>query len=139
MPNQPEPRLTPYLMVQGGLKALDFYTRAFGAEEVDRYMDQDGQRLGHAALRINGAFIYISDEFLEFEFVKTRSPSTLGGTTVSITLHVDDSDAWFERAVAAGAEVVRPISNQFYGRSASVRDPFGHLWGILSPIEEQAA
>ena len=140
MTNQAEPRLTPYLMVCGGLKALDFYARAFGAEEVERYMDKDGQRLGHATLRINGATIYVSDEFPELEFVKTRAPSTLGGTTVGITLQVDDADAWYERAVAAGAEVVRPLSDQFYGRSANMRDPFGHVWAVLSPVlKEQAA
>ncbi len=139
MTNQAEPRLAPYLMVRGGLKALGFYARAFGAEEVERYMDKNGQRLGHATLRINGATIYVSDEFPELEYVKTRSPSTLGGTTVSITLQVDDVDAWYERAVAAGAEAVRPPTDEFYGRSGNMRDPFGHLWAFVGPVKEQAA
>lgn len=131
--------LTPYLMVRGGLKALDFYKRAFGAKEVDRYMDTDGERLGHATLSINGAHFYLSDEFPEHNLVKTRSPSTLGGTTVSITLQVDDADAWFDRATDAGAEIVRPLRDEFYGRVGNLRDPFGHLWGILGPTNGKAA
>lgn len=139
MPVDEESRIAPYLMVRGGLKALDFYTRAFGAEEVERYMDQDGQRLGHATLRINGGTVYVSDEFPELEFVKTRSPATLGGTTVAITLLVDDADAWFARAIAAGAQPLRPLADQFYGRIGSLRDPFGHSWSIVAPMKEMAA
>src|SRR5581483_518960 len=121
MPVEAEPRIAPYIMVRGGVKALDFYARAFGAEEVERYMDPDGERLGHATLRINGGTVYVSDEFPELEFVKTRSPATLGGTSVAITLNVDDADRWFERAIAAGAEAVRPLADQFYGRIGSLR------------------
>ena len=124
--------LSVYLMVHDGNGALDFYQRAFGAEVTETYPWEG--KLGHATLKINGGEVMLSDEFDE-KITGTRSPKSLGGTTTTVSLTVDDADRWFERAVAAGAEVVRPLNDEFYGRSGKVRDPFGHTWGILGPVK----
>ena len=76
----------------------------------------------------------LSDEFPE-EITGVRSPKSLGGTTCTVSLSVDDADAWFDRALAAGAEVIRPPKDEFYGRSGKLRDPFGHTWGIVGPVK----
>lgn len=124
--------LSVYLMVDRGEEALAFYTAAFGAEVTETYPWEG--KLGHATLKINGGEVMVSDEFPE-AMTGVRSPRSLGGTTTTVSLTVDDADRWFERAVAAGAEVVRPLNNEFYGRSGKVRDPFGHTWGLLGPIK----
>lgn len=121
-----------YLMVHDGEGALDFYRRAFNAEVVETYPWEG--KLGHATLNINGGQVMLSDEFPE-ALTGTRSPKSLGGTTTTISLSVDDADAWFDRAVAAGAEVIRPLNDEFYGRSGKVRDPFGHTWGVVGPVK----
>jgi PhnB protein len=128
--------ITVYLMVHDGNAALNFYREAFGAEVTDTY-PYDG-KLGHANLKINGGDIMLSDEFPE-AVTGVRSPQSLGGTTSTITLAVDDADAWFERARSAGAQVVRPLKDEFYGRSGKLRDPFGHTWGIVGPVQESKA
>lgn len=121
-----------YLMVDRGAEAVEFYKSAFAAEVTETYPHEG--KLGHATLKINGGEVMLSDEFPE-EMTGTRSPKSLGGTTTTISLSVDDADRWFERAVSAGAEVVRPLNDEFYGRSGKVRDPFGHTWGIVGPIK----
>ena len=134
------PPITPYIMVRGGKAAVAFYERAFGAQTLERYDDADGERIGHVTLAINGGHLFLSDEFPEYaDQVGTRSPADLGGTTTTIALQVDDADAWFQRAIEAGAEVVRPLKDEFYGRSGKLRDPFGHLWGISGPVTGQGA
>jgi PhnB protein len=132
--------VTPYLMLRDAAKAIDFYKKAFGAEEVLRMPMPDG-RLGHAEIRIGDSHVMMADEFPEMGYL---GPHTRGGTTVSLMLYVDDCDAVFERAVAAGAVVKKPLADQFYGdRVGSVEDPFGHFWSIgthkedLSPEELQ--
>jgi PhnB protein len=123
----------PYLRVHNTADAIDFYARAFGATERFR-LTEPGGRIGHAEIRIGPATLMLSDEYPEHGI---RGPRTLGGTTFSIHLHVQDVDATFERAVQAGATVVGPPKNQFYGeRSGTVRDPFGHEWVLGSQIEE---
>ena len=122
-----------YLMVNDGNAALDFYRRAFAADVIETYPWEG--KLGHATLSVNGADVMLSDEFPE-AMTGTRSPKSLGGTTCTVSLSVDDADAWFERARAAGAEVIRPLKDEFYGRAGKVRDPFGHVWGILGPIKK---
>jgi PhnB protein len=92
-------------------------------------------KLGHATLKINGSNVMLSDEFPE-HVTGVRSPKSLRGTTCTVSLAVDDADAWFDRALAAGAEVVRPLNDEFYGRSGKVRDPFGHTWGIVGPVKD---
>ena len=122
----------PYLRVHDAKAAIEFYERAFGAKELFRLQEPSG-RIGHAEIKIGPATVMLADEFPEHDI---RGPRSLGGTTFSIHLHVDDVDAAFERAVKAGATVVRPLQNQFYGeRSASLRDPFGHEWLLGSQVE----
>jgi PhnB protein len=129
----PDPPVVPYLMVRDGPAALDWYVRAFGAKELVRY-DMDDGRVGHATLAINGGAIYVADDFPEeVEWVGTRAPDALGGTTVTITLAVDDVDAWMARAAAEGATVIRPASDEFYGRHGKLRDPYGHVWSMIGP------
>src|SRR5262245_19486275 len=114
---------TPYLSVKQGERAIEFYKRAFSAREVMRVPMPEG-RLGHAEIRIGDAPIMLADEFPE---MNCRSPQTLGGTPVNILVYVNDVDALVKRAEAAGAKVVQPPENQFYGdRMATLEDPFGH-------------
>ncbi|HJW09354.1 MAG TPA: VOC family protein, partial [Holophagaceae bacterium] len=119
--------VTPYLIVKGGAAALDFYAKAFGAEVLFR-MDQPDGRVGHAELQIGDSRLMLADEFPE---MGAASPATLGGSPVSLLIYVPDVDASFQRAVAAGAKVVRPLEDKFYGdRMASLEDPFGHQWHL---------
>lgn len=129
----PDPPVVPYLMVHDGPAALQWYERAFGGETKARY-DMDDGRLGHAMIEINGGAIYLADEFPELgDRVGAGAPRTFGGTTVSISLAVDDTDAWLARCVAEGAQVLRPAEDNFYGRHAKVRDPYGHVWSMIGP------
>jgi len=130
----PDPPVVPYLMVDRGHEALDWYLRAFGAKETARY-DMDDGRLGHAMLVLaNGGAIYLADPFLEMQAaVGTSAPAALGGTTVGVSLAVEDVDAWMARAVGEGAEIIRPAIDEFYGRHGKLRDPFGHVWSITGP------
>jgi PhnB protein len=134
MADQPaEPPIVPYLMVHDGPAALAWYERALGGCTAARY-DMDDGRLGHAMIEINGGAIYLADEFPELgDRVGTRAPQTLGGTSVNIALAVDDTDFWMDRAVAEGAEVLRPAEDDFYGRHGKVRDPYGHVWSMVGP------
>jgi len=123
---------TPYLSVRGASAAIEFYKRAFGATEITRLVQPDG-RIGHAEIDISGARIMLADEFPEIGF---KSPESLGGSPVNIHLDVSDVDAVARRAVAAGATVVRPVQDQFYGdRSGQIRDPFGYAWTISTRKE----
>lgn len=125
--------VTPYLIVDGGAAAIAFYARAFGAEEVVR-MDAPGGKLGHAELQVGDSRIMLADEFPE---MGARGPRSFGGTPVNLLLYVNDCDAVFARAVAAGATVKRPLKDQFYGdRSGTVEDPFGHSWTIATHTED---
>ena len=125
--------ITPYLVVKGAAAAIDFYKAAFGATEVFRMPQPDG-RVGHAELRIGDSVIMLADEFLEMKIV---GPKTLGGTPVGILLHVADADATFNRAVSLGAQVMKPMADQFYGdRSGTIEDPFGHKWTISHHVED---
>jgi len=129
-----------YLRVDAAPRAIEFYQAAFGATEKFRLVEPSG-RVGHAELELGGVTIMLSDEYPELGI---RGPRSLGGVSSSIHLHVDDADALIARAVAAGAVVIRPAADQFYGeRSGTIRDPFGHEWNIghgiesLSPDEMQ--
>jgi PhnB protein len=133
----PDPPVVPYLMTARGHEALDWYVRAFGGREVVRY-DMDDGRLGHAMIELgNGGSIYLADEFPDPEgTIGTRSPDQLGGTTVTLSLAVEDVDAWIARAEREGATVIRPPVDEFYGRHGKLRDPYGHVWSILGPKAE---
>jgi PhnB protein len=121
-----------YLRVQSTAEAIEFYSRAFDAKEIFRLTEPSG-RIGHAEVRIGPTTVMLSDEYPEHNI---RGPRSLGGTTFSMHLHVADVDKAFEQAVAAGASVVGPLRNQFYGeRSGTVRDPFGHEWLLGGHLE----
>ncbi len=122
-----------YLHVKDAANAIEFYKRAFGAEEKFR-LSEPGGRIGHAELVFNGTVLMLSDEFPEYGI---RGPRPDGATSVSIHLHVDDADEVMERAAAAGAVIERAPQDQFYGeRSGVLRDPFGHRWNIGHHIED---
>jgi len=126
----------PYLRVHNSAEAIDFYCRAFDAKELFRLTEPSG-RIGHAEIKIGEATIMLSDEYPEHGI---RGPRSLGGTTFSIHLHVGDVDKAFEQAVSAGASIVRPLKDQFYGeRSGTVRDPFGHEWLLGGHLETVTA
>jgi PhnB protein len=127
--------VTPYLAIKNAAKALEFYKTAFGATETYRLMMPDG-RLGHAEIRLGDSMIMISDEFPEYG---GNAPETLGGSPVSLHLYVEDVDAFFNKALAAGAKERKPVMDQFYGdRSGQLEDPFGHLWWVATHKEDVA-
>ena len=141
-----EDQFIPHLAVSDGLAALKFYKETFGAEEGDIMMAQDGKRLLHGEIVLDGHKLFLSDEFSKEEGGSVRTPQTLGGTSVRITLTVDDADAIVERAVAGGAHILMPVQDMFWGaRYGKFIDPFGHEWGInqqlkkMSPEEAKAA
>ncbi len=123
-------KAVPMLCAKNANAAIEFYKKAFNAIETARYMDTDG-RVGHVELVIGGARLTIADEYPEIEVL---SPETLGGSPVMILLEVEDVDALFNQAVAAGATVNRPVADQFDGafRNGKLVDPFGHRWMLLS-------
>jgi PhnB protein len=126
-------KATPYLCVKGGVAALDFYGKAFGAVERMRIVGKDGS-LGHADIEIEGAGIMLSDEYPDGGVF---SPHTLGGTPVTVHLYVANVDAFAKRAIAAGATVLRAVEDQPYGdRAGTLRDPFGHRWMVSSKQED---
>lgn len=121
-----------YLHVADAARAIEFYRHAFGATEKFR-LTEPGGRVGHAELLFGGATLMISDEFPEYGI---KGPHTVGGTSVTMHLHVDNADALIQRAIDAGATLEMAPTDQFYGeRSGSVRDPFGHRWTIGHSIE----
>ena len=123
-----------YLHVRDAAKAIEFYKQAFGAEEKFRLQEPGTGRIGHAELTFAGTTVMLADEFPEYGI---RGPETIGGTSVTIHLHVDDADEVVKRAAAAGATVEMAPTDQFYGeRSGIVRDPFGHRWNIGHHIED---
>ena len=127
--------VAPYLAIKNAAKALEFYQTAFGATEIYKLMMPDG-RLGHAEIRLGDSIIMLSDEFPEYG---GKAPETLGGSPVSIHLYVEDVDAFFNRALAAGARERKPVMDQFYGdRSGQLEDPFGHLWWVATHKEDVA-
>ena len=127
--------LTPYLTVRDAAKAIEFYQRAFGAIEELR-MAAPGGKIGHAEMKIGSGRIMLSDEYPEMD---VRSPETIGGSPVMMHLYVEDVDATFAQAVAAGAKVVRPLEDQFYGdRAGKLVDPFGHSWFLATHKEDVA-
>ena len=124
--------VTPAVIVHDGAGALDFYKKAFGAEEVLRM--PMGDKIGHAEIKIGDSIVMLSDEWPDMGFL---GPRTRGGTTVSLMIYVEDADSAFKRAVDAGGTAERPVENQFYGdRSGTLIDPFGHRWTISTHIED---
>jgi PhnB protein len=125
--------ITPYLIVNDGAAALDFYKKAFSATEHVR-MEMPGGKVGHAEIRIGGSVVMLAGEQ---PAMGARSPQTIGGTPVSILIYTEDVDALTAQATAAGATLTKPVENQFYGdRMGTVTDPFGHIWHIATHVED---
>ena len=124
--------VTPYLIIKGASDAIEFYKKAFGATELFR-MDHEG-KVGHAELKIGDSPIMLADESTEMGY---NSPTTLGGTPVSIMIYVDDVDTIFKQAIGAGGEQQKAVQDQFYGdRSGTLKDPFGHVWHVATHVED---
>jgi PhnB protein len=137
MPVQPIPEgyhtLTTYLAVGDAAAAIEYYKKAFGAEERVR-MDAPGGKIGHAELAIGDSLLMLSDSFPQ---ATTRPPRELGGTSASVLMYVEDVDAVVQRAVDAGAEITMDVADQFWGdRFGSIMDPFGHSWSIATHVED---
>jgi PhnB protein len=131
-----EPALSPHLVVDNAAAAIDFYVKAFDAVELARVPRPDG-KLVHASVRINGFMVMLNDDFPETCGGKSMTPTSLGGTPVTIHLTVDDVDTKFQRALDAGATVVAGLTDQFWGdRYGMVADPFGHHWSMGQPVRE---
>jgi len=135
--------ITAHLVVEGAADAMEFYKRAFGAEELGRMPMPDGRRLMHGAMQIGDSMLMLVDAFEEFG---VKGPKALGGTGVTLHLYVPDADKAFQRAIEAGCIVAMPIADMFWGdRYGKVKDPFGHEWSLatqlreLSPEEMEAA
>jgi PhnB protein len=125
--------VTPHLVCAGAADAIDFYQKAFGAVEVCRLPMPDG-RIMHASVTINGSMVMLADEMPEWGAL---GPNARGGTSVTIHLQVEDADALFTRAVAAGAKVIMPVDDAFWGdRYGQVEDPFGHRWSIATHVRD---
>ncbi|MBL6764333.1 MAG: VOC family protein [Verrucomicrobiae bacterium] len=124
--------VTPYLIVKGAAKAIEFYADIFGATEEMR-LEMPGGVIGHAEIRIGDSKIMLGDECPQMQAL---SPETVGGTPVGICLYVADVDAVFEKALASGVKVHKPVADQFYGdRSGTFFDPFGHMWTVATRKE----
>ena len=131
-----QPALSPHLVVDDANAAIDFYVKAFGAVEVGRIPGPDG-KLIHGAVQIDGATVMLADDFPEMSDGKSMTPKALGGTPVTVHLTVTDVETRFQQAVDAGATVVMPLADQFWGdRYGMVRDPFGHQWSLGQPVRE---
>lgn len=125
--------VTPYLIVKGGARAIDFYKRVFGAREKFR-MDGPGGTIGHAELEIGDSVVMLADENPQHDAL---SPASIGGSPVTIHLYVEDVDGVAKALTAAGAKALRPVQNMFYGdRAGSFEDPFGHNWHVATHVED---
>jgi uncharacterized glyoxalase superfamily protein PhnB len=122
-----------YLHVRNAAQAIEFYVKAFGVKEKFRLTEPSG-RIGHAELDFNGTTLMLADEYPEYDI---KGPQSIGNTSITLHLHVDNADEMIKRAVEAGAKIEREPQDQFYGeRSGAIRDPFGHRWNIGHSIEE---
>jgi PhnB protein len=124
--------VTPYLVVDGADRAIDFYKQAFGASEAYR-LDHEG-KVAHAELKIGNSMIMIGEPMPNSPY---RDPISIGGSPVGLMIYVEDVDTVYQQAIAAGAREVRAVEDQFYGdRSGNLRDPFGHLWTVATHVED---
>ena len=129
--------VSPYLIIENASEAIEFYSRAFGAEELERHRAPGGQGVMHARLRIGDSMIMIADEFPEWG---SLGPQSIGGTAVSIHIYTEDADALFQRALDAGATAKFPIDDTFWGdRFGKLEDPFGHEWSIATHVKDMTA
>lgn len=129
--------VTPALVVKPCAAAIEFYKKAFGAEEILPRMTGPDGSVGHAEIRIGSSVVMLGDEWPDSP---TTSPTSLNGTSVTLFIETDDVDALWQQALEAGAEVVYPLELQFYGDKAGrLRDPFGHQWGLTQHVEDVSA
>jgi PhnB protein len=127
------PVVTPYLVVDGGARAIDFYKEIFGAQERMRMGGPDG-RIGHAELQIGDSVVMLADEHPD---MGAKGPRAYGGSPVTLMVYVADVDSVVKKAVDSGAKLVRPLEDKFYGdRSGSIEDPFGHIWTVSTHVED---
>ena len=127
--------VTPHLIIRWAAEAIEFYKKAFGAIEICRHPTPDGKGLLHAQLKIGDSIVFLADEFPQ-----CRSPQALGGSPVTLSLYVEDCDAVFNQAVAAGATVRMPLMDMFWGdRYGCLIDPFGHAWSVATHKEDVSA
>jgi PhnB protein len=125
--------VTPSLMVAGAAKAIEFYEKALGAEELKRFEGPDG-KIMHAEIRIGDSVLMLGDEMPE---MGARGPKSVGGTSVSFFIYGDNVNAAWKRAVEAGAKEIMPLQDQFWGdRTGCLEDPFGHHWWLAQQIEQ---
>jgi PhnB protein len=130
--------IAPHLTIEGAADAIEFYKKAFEAKEMMRMPAADGKRVMHASLKIGDSTLMLNDSFPEWG--SPGGPKTLGGTPVTIHLYVEDCDAVFNRAVAAGATVTMPLADMFWGdRYGRITDPFGHNWSIATHKKDLTA
>ena len=134
---RPISSLSPHIFVSNAAAAIDFYKKAFNAEELTRHLAPDGKRIMHAALLLNGTTLMLCDDFPEYCGGKSSTPEALGGSPVVLHLQVKEADPVFEQAVAAGATVRMPLADQFWGdRYGQITDPFGHTWSIGAQVKK---
>ena len=134
---RPVSGISPYICVNDGRAAIEFYQRAFGAITHELHPAQDGKKIMHASLEINGGLLMMSDDFPEFMGGKSRTPQAFGGSPVVIHLDLPDVDAVWKQAVAAGAKIAIPHKDQFWGdRYGQLTDPFGHTWSLSTPVRK---
>jgi PhnB protein len=127
------PRVAPYLFIDGASAAIDFYCSVLGAKERTRMAGADG-RVFHAELEVGDSMIMLGDQNPDMD---VRGPREIGGTPMMVHVYVEDADGVFERAIGAGAKMLRPVEDQFYGdRSGRFEDPFGHRWDVATHIED---
>jgi len=125
--------VTPYLIVRGGAAAIEYYIKAFGAVELFRFPAPDG-KVGHAEIKIGDSPIMLADEYPEMGY---KGPQSIGGSSVSLMIYVEDVDTVFERAVSEGATAKEKVQDKFYGdRMGTVIDPFGHIWHLATHKED---
>ena len=125
--------VTPYLSVRGAAEAIDFYKKALGAKELMR-MPGPGGKVGHAEIQIGDSRVMLADEYPEMNFT---GPQSYGGTSVHLHVYLPNVDAQVAKALKAGAKLVRPVKDQFYGdRLGTIEDPFGHVWHLATHIED---
>jgi PhnB protein len=137
MPVKPIPdgyhSVTPYLIIQGAAKAIEFYKQAFGATELLR-LEGPGGTIGHAEVKIGDSPVMLADEHPQMGH---RGPLALGGTPVSLAVYVPNVDEMFTQAISAGGKPLRPVADQFYGdRAGTLVDPFGHVWTLATHVED---
>lgn len=122
--------ITPYLMIKNATSAIEFYKKAFDAQELFRMNGPEGKTIAHAELKIGDSVFMLSDEYPEMNYL---SPQSIGGSPFFMHVYVQDVDTVFNQAISAGGTVLKPVEDQFYGdRTGTLKDPFGHLWSIAT-------